>query len=133
MPDQLIKKEIKIHVPASKVWDVLVKRQNIEQWVKEFSDGNFVTEDWQPGSEIAMKDDKGRVILNGVITGFEPRKFLKVEFKDSDYSEEFRLSAKGNVTLLASQAGPIGETEYEEHSLVWDKGLQKIKELSESL
>lgn len=133
MSYQFIKKKIKIHVPVSNVWDVLVKRQYNEQWVKEFSGGNFVTEDWQPGSEIAMKDDKGKVILNGVITGFEPHEFLKAEFKNSDYSEEFRLSAKENITLLTAEAGPVREAEYEKHSSVWDKGLQKIKELSESL
>ena len=40
------------------------------------------------------------------------------------------FSSYGKPEVL--QAGPLEEAEYDEHSLVWDKGLQKIKELSEA-
>lgn len=40
------------------------------------------------------------------------------------------FSSYGKPEVL--QAGPLEEAEYDKHSLVWDKGLQKIKELSEA-
>lgn len=132
MSELFINKEVEINVPVLKVWNVLVKRQYTQQWIKEFSDGNLTTEDWQPGSEIEMTDNDGNVIMKGKVTALEPYIFLKIEFENSDYFEVLRLSAKDNLTLLTAKAGPLAETEYDQHSVVWDKGLQKIKELSEA-
>jgi len=132
MSESFIKKEIKIYASASRVWNVLVKQNYIEQWMKEFSSGNFITEDWQLQSEIAMTDDVGNVIQKGIITIFEPYKLLKIDFEETEYSETLRISDEDKFTLLSARAGPFKETEFKEHSAVWEKGLQKIKGLSES-
>lgn len=133
MSDPFINKKKPIQAPISKVWKVLVKKQYIKQWIYEFSEANVVTEDWHLNSNIAMTDDEGTVLLEGTITEFEPNRQLKVEFENSDYTEELTLTAKGNLTLLSIHAGPVVHAEHEEHSEVWEKGLNKIKELSEAL
>ena len=133
MSESFINKQIAIAAPVSKVWEVLVKKQYIEQWIYEFSEGNVVTEDWQLNSKIEMTDDDGTVLMEGTITEFEPNRRLKVEFENSDYTEELTLTARDNLTHLSTHAGPVPPAEYEQHSEVWEKGLNKIKELSETL
>lgn len=131
MSDLFIEKEIKVHASISKVWNILVKKDYINQWIKEFSAGDFITENWQKGSGITMVDDEGNVIHKGIITGFKPMELLKIEFEKTEYSEELTLSASDKVTLLSARAGPVDETTFDEHSMAWNKGLQKIKELAE--
>jgi uncharacterized protein YndB with AHSA1/START domain len=133
MHERFIYKQISIRAPVVTVWKVLLKKQYIKQWIYEFSEGNVVTEDWQLNSNIAMADDDGTVQLKGTITEFEPSQRLKVEFENIDYTEELTLTAKDNSIVLSSHAGPVSDTEYKQHSEVWEKGLIKIKELSEAL
>ena len=133
MHESFISNKITIQAPVQEVWKVLVEKQYNKQWIDEFSGGNVVTEDWQLNSNVAMTDDQGTVLMVGTITGFEPDRRLKLEFKNSGYSEELTLTAKGDITLLASHAGPVGQAEYNQHSEVWEKGLNKIKALSERL
>lgn len=132
MSELFVRKEVTIHVPASKVWDVLVKQVYLKHWIKIFSEGMVINEDWQQGSKVEMTDDDGNIIYQGTITVFNPPLFLKIEFEGTKYSETLKLSPRKKGTLLSAQAGPLEETAYEEHTLVWDKGLQKIKELAEA-
>lgn len=133
MSELFIDKKITIHAPASKVWKVLVKKQYIEQWISKFSEGNVVTEDWHLNGNIEMTDDDGTVLMEGTISEFEPNRRLKVEFENSDYTEELTLTSKGDLTFLSAHAGPVTHAEHEQHSEVWKKGLNKIKELSEAV
>ena len=133
MSEQFINGNITIQAPVSKVWSVLVKKQYIEQWINEFSGGNVVTEDWQLNKSIAMTDDNGAVVMKGTITEFEPNRRLKVEFENSEYTETLTLTNKGNFTLLSTDAGPVPPAEHQQHSEIWKKGLNRIKELSEAL
>lgn len=133
MYEPFIKTKITIQAPVDKVWEILVKEQYTQQWINEFSGGNVVTEDWQLNSNIAMTDDDGTILIEGTITEFEPNRRLKIEFEHSDYTEELALSEKGNHTLLSSHAGPVDPDKHEQHVEVWEKGLNKIKVLSEAL
>ncbi|HYH55236.1 MAG TPA: SRPBCC domain-containing protein [Anseongella sp.] len=133
MPESYIDKKIAIQAPVAKVWNVLVKKQHIQQWIYEFSASHVATEDWQLNTRIAMTDNDGTVLLEGTITEFEPPRRLKVEFEASGYIEELSLTPEGNLTLLYVHAGPVSPAELEEHSKVWEKGLNKIKELAEAL
>ena len=132
MSERHVTKEIEIQAPASSVWDVLVSRSSIEVWAKEFSEGIAVTQDWQLGSNVAMTDDDGRVVQRGSVTVFEPYERLQLEFEESGYTEVLGLSTGDGSTLLTSRAGPVREIEYDVHSSIWDRGLRKIKELSEA-
>lgn len=73
------------------------------------------------------------MLMTGTITEFEPNRRLKIEFENSDYTEELTLITKGNLTFLSSSAGPVAQSEHKKHSEVWEKGLNKIKGLSEAL
>lgn len=132
MSEQYINKKIAIQTRISKIWNVLVKKQFTKQWISEFSDGDIVTEDWHLHSKISMTDDAGAVVLEGVITEFEPNQRFKIEFENGEYTEELSLSAQDDHTLLSIHAGPVAPAEHKEHSEVWDKGLKKIKALSET-
>jgi hypothetical protein len=54
--------------PVSGVWDVLVKKQYIEQWVNKFLEGNVLTEDWHLSGNMAMNDDNGALLIKGTVT-----------------------------------------------------------------
>lgn len=133
MNKSFINKSITIHTTVPTVWKVLVTKQYIAKWIYEFSEGNLVTEDWHLDSDITMTDDKGTVILEGTITEFNPNQRLKLEFENSDYTEELTLTTKGSFTILSCHAGPVAHTDHKQHAEVWEKGLNKIKELSEAL
>jgi uncharacterized protein YndB with AHSA1/START domain len=133
MSEQFINHKVAIQAPVTRVWEVLVKKRYIEQWINEFSTGNVVTDDWQLNKRIAMTNDNGTVLMEGTVTEFEPNRKLKVEFENSGYAEELILIAQSNLTVLSTHAGPVPPTEYQQHSEVWRKGLNKIKKLSEAL
>jgi uncharacterized protein YndB with AHSA1/START domain len=63
MSGPFIDKEIAIHARVSNVWKVLVKKQYINQWIHEFSQGAVVTEDWHLNGAIAMTDDHGTELM----------------------------------------------------------------------
>jgi hypothetical protein len=48
-------------------------------------------------------------------------------------AEELILIAQSNLIVLSTHAGPVPPIEYQQHSEVWEKGLNKIKKLSEAL
>lgn len=133
MNKSFIEQSITIHAPISSVWNVLVKKKYIEEWIKEFSAGNLATEDWRLHSQISMTDNDGKLILQGTITEFNPNQNLKLEFENSEYQEELTLISKGNSTVLSCHAGPVSSADHKKHSEVWEKGLNKMKELAEGL
>lgn len=79
-----------------------------------------------------MTDADGTVQLEGAVTEFERDRRLKLEFEERGYKEELALSAQDNGTKLSSHAGPVAAAEHKQHSEVWERGLQKIKELAEA-
>lgn len=133
MQEPFIEKEIAIQAPTSAVWETLVKKQYNQQWISEFSGGKVNTDDWQLHTPVVMTDDNGDAVFEGAIVEFEPNQLLKLEFENGGYVEELTLTSRDQITTLSIHAGPVTPADRPRHSEVWDKGLRKIKNLSERL
>lgn len=136
-----IKKQIRIAATQEKVWNVLVDPAMTKQWANEFSEGAYVETDWQKDSEVVWKDKDGNVGTRGKVVMNEAPSKLQLLFYDDatadaatplgTYAENYTVSTKDGETLLTIEAGPLTFAEAESFSLLWEKGLQKMKELAE--
>lgn len=143
MPELIAKKLIEINVPASKVWDVLVQTQFINQWdeVPEDFEASQLSQNsklrWAHGNE---NNDYTQL----TVTDFEPHRLLKerwysspvAAFDDLDIYYMFELSEKDGKTVLNIMIGDWsvidGGQDYYDASVEFAEGAaQKIKELAE--
>ena len=141
MDKQTIHKTVLVTASASKVWEVLIDPTLIKQWGNAFSEGTYVETDWSLGSEVVWKDAEGVVGAKGIVEINQKASLLKVAFYDEidskpptptgEYSEIFRLSERGDKTLLTIEAGPLEEKFISMHSPLWEKAVLKIKALAE--
>ena len=146
MKKHTINKSIGIHAPKEKVWDVLINPKFVSTWVSEFSEGSRVEADWDVGGTVLYKDRAGNG-LKARVTDNRPNRLLKVvhesilnhgvEDPESDdlpkwrgCKEAYLLSEKGSVTTLSIES-EVPEEYFESFKSLWDKSLQKIKELAE--
>ncbi|MDQ3019378.1 MAG: SRPBCC domain-containing protein [Bacteroidota bacterium] len=142
-----IKKSIDINAPKEKVWDVLLNDKFTKIWYSEFAEGAYAETDWKVGSKALFKDNSGSGLIGEVIVN-KPAKAISIEYKgllqkgtedyESDLAKEFKgkhenyyLSEKEGVANLSIECD-MPEKEFESMSDAWEKGLQKIKELSET-
>lgn len=129
----LIYPEIEIHAGRDVIWRVIVEKKYHDLWMAEFSAGTLITEDWKLGSIVEMRDGGEKVTLQGYISVFGPESRLKLEYEKVGYHEELVLTSLGNITLLSAAAGPVEDSDRHRQEEIWSRGLQKIKEISESL
>ncbi len=144
MADTTIRKTISIDAPAGKVWEVLLEPEFTRKWGGEFMEGCYVESDWSPGSEVIWKDGDGTPFVVGVVDELEPESLLVVRFYDDvssrppdppgDFTETYALSEDGGGTTLSiiNEMGHVDRETVSSASLLWDKALLKIKQLSES-
>lgn len=147
MPKLFVEKTIEINAPASKVWDVLTRREQTGEWAPEFSGGAqfHIDSDWNPGSAVLWKGQDGNVIVEGEVTALEPNTFLRftvfdvrgekppVTEEDGITYELTEQSGKTTLRLLQGDFSVMAEGE-KYHLLsaeVWDRVLPKVKELAE--
>ena len=137
-----IKKEIEVLSTAAKVWDVLVNPFYTRQWAAKFSEGTYVETDWQKDSDVIWKDKDGNVGAKGkVIESSAPSK-LKVKFYDDasaaegtalgSYTENYSITENEGNIKLTIVAGPLAFKEADQMTPMWDKALEKMKELAEA-
>lgn len=57
MSKRFVDKAIEIEASASKIWDVLTKREYTRQWAPEFMNGApfYIESDWQLDSPVLLK------------------------------------------------------------------------------
>jgi uncharacterized protein YndB with AHSA1/START domain len=143
---ELIKKSVEINAPKKKVWDVLLNPKFINTWTSEFSEGSHVEAHWSVGGTVLYKDKNGYG-LKGKVTDNKPNELLRVEYEAvlragvEDYessefenwkgcSDTYLLSEKNVVTHLSIES-TVPTDYFESFSSLWDKALNKIRELSE--
>jgi len=144
----IVKSEIKIQAPASKVWDALV---NPEQ-TKKYMFGCETVSDWKKGSPLLWKgvfDGIELVAVKGDIVEIIPGKHLAYTTIDPNSGIEdipenyltvtYEVEEKNNETLLTVTQGDYskvgdGDKRYEETVAGggWMPILVEIKKLSES-
>jgi uncharacterized protein YndB with AHSA1/START domain len=138
----IVKRNLSINAPASKVWEVLVKPQFIRQW-DELPD-DFGEQPLSLGREITWeREDGGFVKLT--VTRFEPEKQLKLSLYNSSWDQApsaydiaytYLLSSQDGSTGLEVEIGdfkalPNGQDYYEASEEFGDTSIQKIKALAE--
>jgi uncharacterized protein YndB with AHSA1/START domain len=76
MSKLFVDKTIEINAPASKVWDVLTRREQTAEWAPEFAGGAefHIESEWKLGSRVLWKDRDGNVIVEGEVTALERRR-----------------------------------------------------------
>ena len=146
MNRETIHKSVEIDAARENVWRVLTTPVQAGVWMSEFSEGSHVDGDFGPGETLYLKNGEGDG-LRGKVTAWSPNERLKIaydgvlikgaEAPDSPELEQwngcfdaYTLSANGEKTILAIESFVPGE--YAEVTAeLWDKAIQKIKELSE--
>ena len=145
----IVKNEITINAPASKVWDALT---NPEQ-TKKYMFGCETVSDWKKGSSLLWKgsyEGKEMVFVKGDIVDIQPGKFLAYTVIDpnnktlEDIPENYltvacSLSEENNQTVLTITQGDYskvgdGENRYK-HTIDgggWQPILEEIKKLVEA-
>ncbi len=147
MPKLFVEKTIEINAPASKVWDVLTRREQTGEWAPEFSGGAqfHIDSDWNLGSPVLWKGQDGNVIVEGEVTALEPNTFLRftvfdVRWEKPPVTEEdgitYELTEQSGKTTLRLLQGDFsvmaeGEKYHRLSAEVWDRVLPKVKELAE--
>lgn len=146
MEKLFIDKSINIEAPASKVWDVLTRRDYTDKWTEEFEKGMVLESDWKLGDPVLWKMPDGKVVVEGNVTKIEPRKFLRytvfdVEMGRTPVTEDdgitFELMPHAGNTKLHVMHGdfaaiPEGKKYYDMTVDSWKKILPKIKMLAEN-
>ena len=142
-----IKKSIEISAPPEKVYEVLVNDKYLPVWYEAFSKGSRAETDWKVGSKAVFTDDGlsglvGRIVVNdpgkeisieylGVLTGGKEDYESEMAKNFKGARETYRLSGQNGTTRLDVECD-MGEDYADHMSAMWDKALQKIRELSEN-
>jgi uncharacterized protein YndB with AHSA1/START domain len=147
MPKLYVEKSIEINATASRVWDVLTRREYTEKWAPEFAGGSefHIESDWQLGSPVLWKGADGSVIVEGNVTALVPHKFLRftvfdIRFEKPPLTEEdgitYALTEQNGMTTLRLLQGDFsamadGEKYHRMSAEIWDRVLPTVKELAE--
>ncbi len=147
MEKLFVEKTIEINAPASKVWNVLTRREYTDQWALEFTGGAefHIESDWKLGSPVLWTGQDGCVIVQGNVTALEPQKLLRftvfdVRGEKPPVTDEdgitYELTEQNGKTLLRLSQGDFsamadGEKYRNLSAEIWDRVLPKVKELAE--
>lgn len=147
MSKLFVDKSIEIYSPASKVWEVLTVSEYTAEWVPDFNGGapSHIESDWQLGSPVFWKDQDGKTIVEGNVTGLEPGQLLRftvfdVRSEKLPAAEEdgitYRFTERDGKTMLRVLQGdfsvmPEGENFRDMSADIWGHVLPKVKALAE--
>ena len=129
----IIKKDITIQAPASKVWSMFVDPAFTRQM-----GGEYVS-DWQVGSSLGWKGLNGQQLTNGVILKIETEVILQHSLFHSGTNSvmatiTYELREHGEATTVNIQeefSQPISEDELTASEEGWTAALNMVKELIE--
>lgn len=149
MAKLFVDQSIQIDAPASRVWEVLTRREYTDQWALEFSSGGprfHIESDWKLNGPVLWKGEDGKVIVEGNGTALEPQKLLRFTVFDVRTTERppvteedgitYRLTEKEGRTTLHILQGDFSVMDegrkYRDMSAeTWKRVLPKVKELAE--
>lgn len=145
---EAIRKGIDISASKERVWQVLTDEAYTRRWYAEFSEGTYADTDWSLGSKAVFKDSKGSGLVAKIVAN-KPAELLSMQFQgmvidgvedcESDLAkalqaghETYHLSGDDVSTRLSIECDSDPDS-FEMMSASWDKALQRIKRLAESL
>ncbi len=143
-----IKKTIDIQASKNNVWKVLTEDQYNRQWYAIFSAGTKAKTDWKVGSNVLFVDDSESGLIGKIVSN-KPNELLSIEYTGmvfngkEDYEhkdakalkggrEIYELLQNGGGTQLIV-SGDIPEGMYNSMAAFWDKAMEKLKSLAESI
>ncbi|WP_338871602.1 SRPBCC domain-containing protein [Spirosoma sp. SC4-14] len=139
--EPVVRKQITIDAPVSKVWHLLTSPALIKRWMLDTE--IEVISDWQVGSSIRFRGDlHGKYEQKGTIVQFEPNVVFaytswsalsRLPDKAENYTTvEFNLIPADNQTMLiVTHRNLIAETAVEHASFYWNGTLGIIKKIAE--
>lgn len=147
MEKVLIKKSIDINAPRESIWHVLTNDSLLRDWYTAFQEGSYAETDWKEGSKVIFRDREGNGMI-GKIAVNKPHEIISTEFQgmlvngkeDTEsqeannikgYFETYRISGTGNNNRLDIELDTSDEYA-DMFNNMWDKALQRIKELAEN-
>lgn len=149
MEPLIVKSNITIEAPASKVWDALT---NPEQ-TKKYMFGCEAISDWKIGEPLLWKgqyEGKEMIFVKGIVLDIQPNKLLKYTVIDPNASMEdkpenylnvtYKLTEKNGQTILhvtqdGFETAADGEKRYKDtynNGEGWNPILVEIKKLVEA-
>lgn len=143
-----INKKIQINAAGDKVWQVLTDNNLTQKWYAVFSASSVGITDWAEGSEARFIDGEGTGLVGRVVVNIPQQKLSLIyhgvivnhkEFFEGAEAEEWKGATE--TYELMQEGGEIILTvvldvpdRYEEiFSNTWDKAMEVIKEMAETL
>lgn len=143
-----VEKQVDVNASARRVWGILTEKEMTGEWASEFSPGGprlQLESDWDYGSPVLWKDQKGAVIVEGAVTAIEPYTLLRYSVFNAEgprpqVSPEdgitFKLTERDGRTRLWVSQGDFSSmsegAKYRNMSAeIWDRALARIKRLAE--
>src|SRR5690348_12476629 len=79
MAKLFVDKTIEIGAPASRVWEVLTRREATREWAPAFAGGADFSNasEWDLGSPLPWKDQDCTMVDEGAVTALEPMRLLR--------------------------------------------------------
>lgn len=146
MEKQKLELSTQINASKEKVWDVLLQDETYRQWTAPFCEGSYAVGDWSLGSKVHFLSPDGGGLVSKVvenkpyeIISFEHLGFVKEGKEDMESEavkswqgsrETYRLQSKDGMTELAIEQDTTTE-QVATFTAMWEKALQKLKELAE--
>lgn len=148
---QKYKTSILINAPKEKVWDTMLGKGTYEEWTKAFNATSHFEGDWSEGSKILFlgTDENGKN-EGGMVSRIAknvPYEYLSIEHLgivengvEDTTSEKAKAWAPAfeNYTFTEKDGGTevaieqdLEDQYIEEFGGMWEKALQKLKELAE--
>lgn len=137
-----ISKTTRIQSTPEKIWDILTNHEKNIKWASAFYEGTYVETDWKQGSEVLWKTPDGSVGAKGKVVEHNTGENLKIAFWDDvqmsdpqptgEYYESYSITKENGASLLTIHSGPLSMKYCKSQEPLWDKALQKIKDLAEN-
>ena len=147
MQKQVLQLSTLIDAPKETIWSVLIGDDTYPQWTSVFDPNSRAETDWQEGSKVLFKGSGGNGLVSRIVVhrpneiiSFEHQGMLKDGVEDLDspevndwkgFRETYRLFSRGDQQELIIEQD-MTEKEAEQFGVMWEKALQKVKELAEA-
>lgn len=129
-----VSKEMRMIAPKHKVWDLLTKPEYAKTLGACFGDGYYLESDWSLDAQVKFKNANNEILSTGIVTASWENMYIQVDYNFSGYHyvEKFLIleNEDDNSISLHLTAGPY-TSDYKAQLEVWQKWLEKIKELAE--
>lgn len=140
----IVKDEIVIEAPPSKVWEVLIQPKYVAQW--DALPEDYPSEPMSVGSKVVWENPKGGQTITSIIKAEKEKELVialtitrwEVQPKEGDVAYTYRLEKQGDYTLLKIEIGDFslikdGEMYYEASIEFANESKTVIKDLAENM